>query len=262
MLSGMPLQYARRLSGRTRSTKADRHIGLVLTFVAGAANAGAFVAVHQYTSHMTGIVSSMADHMAIGGWSVVGAGLGALLAFLVGAACSAILVNFGRRHQLQGEYALPLLLEAALLLVFGLLGSRIADLHAYYVPITVMLLCFTMGLQNALITKLSRAEIRTTHVTGIVTDIGIELGKLAYWNRSGTLDGPVPRVLVNRDRLRLLGMLLLNFFCGGVAGAWAFDRIGYAATVPLAVLLGIIAVPSAWDDVASWRRRRRANKPI
>ena len=39
---------------------------------------------------------------------------------------------------------------------------------------------FHHGLQNALITKLSRAEIRTTHITGIVTDIGIELGKLLY----------------------------------------------------------------------------------
>ena len=44
--------------------------------------------------------------------------------------------------------------------------------------ITVVLLCFSMGLRNAVITKLSRAEIRTTHITGIVTDIGIEIGKL------------------------------------------------------------------------------------
>ncbi|NKI94188.1 YoaK family protein [Rhizobacter sp. SG703] len=252
----MPLQYARRLSSRQRSVQADRHLGVALTFVAGATNAGAFLAVHQYTSHMTGILSAMADHLVLGMWDVVAAGLGALLAFTAGAACSALLVNLGRRHQLHSEFAGPLLLEAALLLAFGLLGSRLAELRSYFVPLTVMLLCFTMGLQNALVTKLSRAEIRTTHVTGIVTDIGIELGKLAYWNRSRSLDG-VLRVEANRDRLGLLGLLLLSFFCGGVAGAWGFNRHGYVATVPLAALLGAVAVPTAWDDVVGWWRRHR-----
>lgn len=132
---------------------------------------------------MTGVVSSMADHLELGAWDVAAAGASAMFAFLAGAACTASMVNFGRRHRLHSEYAGPLLLEAALLLTFGLLGSRLAQLHAYFAPITVMLLCFTMGLQNALITKLSHAAIRTTHVTGIVTDIGIELGKPLDWNR-------------------------------------------------------------------------------
>jgi len=261
MLSAMPLHYARRLSGRNRSARADRHIGLVLTFVAGAANAGAFLAVHQYTSHMTGIVSSMADHLMAGAWNVVIAGAGALMAFVAGAACSAVLVNLGRRHALHSEFAGPLLLEAALLLVFGLLGSRLAGLHAAFVPLTVMLLCFTMGLQNALITKLSRAEIRTTHVTGIVTDIGIELGKMAYWNRAAGPHGTVPPVRVNKDRLRLLSLLLLSFFGGGVAGAWGFDRHGYLATLPIAILLGAVALPPAWDDVVAWWRGHRSRDP-
>jgi uncharacterized membrane protein YoaK (UPF0700 family) len=41
-----------------------------------------------------------------------------------------------------------------------------------------------VGLQNAVISKLSNAEICNTHVTGVVTDIGIGLGKFVYWNRS------------------------------------------------------------------------------
>ncbi|MFX1764116.1 YoaK family protein [Paraburkholderia sp. A1RI-2L] len=49
--------------------------------------------------------------------------------------------------------------------------------------IIVALLCYVMGVQNAMITKISRAERRTTHMTGIVTDLGIELGKGLYWNR-------------------------------------------------------------------------------
>lgn len=77
-------------------------------------------------------------------------------------------------------------------------------------PITVTLR-FTMGLQNALITKLSHAEIRTTRVTGLVTDIGIELGKLMYWNRTSGEAGQLPPVIANRGRLALLALLLLDW---------------------------------------------------
>ena len=253
----MPIHYARRLVGRKRTPDANRHLGFVLAFVAGAINAGGFLAVQQYTSHMTGIVSSMADNLVLGAYDLVLNGAGGLLSFLLGAICSAIMVNYSRRRRRHAEYAMPLLLEAFLLLCFGLLGSRLADVEGLFVPVTVMLLCFIMGLQNALITKMSNAEIRTTHITGIVTDIGIELGKLLYWNRS-----PVPeklRVAVNKTRLLVLAVLALSFFCGGIAGAFGFKYLGYIATLPLALVLVTLAIVPALDDLVlmlrRWRRR-------
>jgi uncharacterized membrane protein YoaK (UPF0700 family) len=116
-----------------------------------------------------------------------------------------------------------------------------------------MLLCFIMGLQNALITKVSKAEIRTTHITGIVTDIGIELGKLVYWN--GATPPGQPRVVANRGRLKLLTALALSFFTGGVVGAYGFKHVGYIATVPLSLVLGMLAVVPALDDVRRYFRR-------
>jgi uncharacterized membrane protein YoaK (UPF0700 family) len=243
----MPLDFARRLVGVDRTARADRRLGATLAFVAGAMNAGGFLAVHQYTSHMTGIVSSLADHLAGGATELAAAGLAALLAFLAGAACSAILVNFGRRRALRSVFAAPLLLEALLLLAFGLLGARLASTWALFVPFAVLLLCFIMGLQNALVTKLSYGEMRTTHVTGIVTDIGIELGKLVYWNGSGTL------APVRANTARLLGLALLGgaFFAGALVGAMAFQRVGYIATVPLAAILVLLAAVPTLDDVVA-----------
>lgn len=249
----MPIKYARRLTGRRRSADANRHLGLVLAFIAGATNAGGFLAVQQYTSHMTGIVSSMADNLVLGAYDLVLGGLGGLLSFLLGAACSAIMVNYSRRHQLHSEFALPLLFEALLLLGFGVLGARLSGIHGLFVPVTVMLLCFIMGLQNALITKLSHAEIRTTHITGIVTDIGIELGKLLYWNVDQSPQQHPVRV--NRQRLRVLGLLALNFFGGGVLGALGFKYLGYLATLPLALLLVLLAAVPALDDLSRLGRR-------
>jgi uncharacterized membrane protein YoaK (UPF0700 family) len=248
----MPIYYLRRLTADARTQKANRHLGLALTFVAGATNAGGFLAVGQYTSHMTGIVSAMADDVALGQIGLVLDGLGGLLSFIAGAACSAVLFNWAKRRQLYSKYALSLLLEAVLLLIFGLLGANLAQRMGLFVPVTVTLLCFIMGLQNAIITKISKAEIRTTHVTGLVTDLGIELGKLFYWNK---INRQV-LVLGNRDRLRLLASLLAMFFVGGVVGAIGFKHLGYLSTVPLAaVLIMLAAVPIA-DDVTQRFRKQ------
>lgn len=249
----MPISYIRTLTSHARSPRANRHLGCALAFVAGAINAGGFLAVRQYTSHMTGIVSAAADRLALGAGGLALDALGALLCFLLGAACTAVMVNHARRHALASEYALPLLLEAVLLLVFGMLGARLAAIDGLFVPATVMLLCFMMGLQNALVTKLSQAEIRTTHMTGIVTDLGIELGKLAYWNR----DARRPKVAADRARLRLLAALLLCFFAGGVGGALGFAHAGYLATVPLALFLCLLAIVPALDDLGLLARRVR-----
>ena len=253
----MPINYARRLTGSQRTPSADRHLGYTLAFVAGAINAGGFLAVSQYTSHMTGIVSSMADNLAVGTYELALAGAGALSSFVAGAMCTAVLVNFGRRRGSQGKFALPLLLEAALLLLFGVVGSRLSSVIGLFVPFTVMLLCFIMGLQNALVTKISRAEIRTTHITGIVTDIGIELGKAIYWNR---VESGQPEVAANRDRLKLLGTLAASFFLGGIAGALGFKHAGYVATVPLAVTLIALAIVPPIDDLLSSIREWRASR--
>jgi uncharacterized membrane protein YoaK (UPF0700 family) len=246
----MPIRYSRQLIGRDRTDAANRHLGIVLAFVAGAVNAGGFLAVQQYTSHMTGIVSAMADHIALGMVGYALTALGALLSFTAGAACCAIMVNYSRRRNMHSMYALPLVVEAIVLLSFGLLGARLGALDGRYVSITVMLLCFMMGLQNAVITKLSNAEIRTTHMTGVVTDIGIELGKLMYWNRTDR-PGQLP-VAADLGRLKLLSMLVSSFFAGAVTGAISFQHFGYVATIPLAITLCGLAVAPIFDDMKHW----------
>lgn len=251
----MPINYARRLTAHQRTAAANRHLGFALAFVAGATNAGGFLAVQQYTSHMTGMVSTIADNLPFGGYGPVLAAFGAIVSFTLGAACTAVMVNYARRQHLYSEYALPLLVEAILLLCFGVLGARLATVHGLFVPFTVMLLCFIMGLQNALVTKLSHAEIRTTHMTGNITDIGIELGKLVYWNADGGAGRP--KVLANRSRLKLLTLLLTFFLVGGVAGAVGFRRIGYLSTVPLALLLSALAIVPTLDDLARGLARLR-----
>ena len=228
-----------------RSPEANLRLGLVLSFVAGATNAGGFLAVGRYTSHMTGIVSSVADDLVLGNMRLALAGLVCLMAFVAGAMCTAILVNWGLRQRLHSSYSLPLLLESVALLVFGLFGAAIAGWSQVFVPVTVVLLCFIMGLQNAVITKISKAEIRTTHITGLVTDLGIELGKLIYMNRSH----PAAPVLANRQRLRVHASLIVGFVLGGLIGALGFKHGGYITTLPLAAMLWLLCLRPLLSDL-------------
>lgn len=234
-----------------RTPQSDLKLGSVLAFVAGAINAGGLLAVGQYTSHMTGIVSSVADNLVLGQAWLALAGLIAVLAFLSGAVCTTWLVNWGMRLALRSAYGLPLMLEAVLLLVFGLFGAALDLLQALLVPLTAVLLCFIMGLQNAVITKISQARIRTTHVTGLLTDLGIELGRLLFVNRRLG----VQPVRADRDRLRVHAQLIACFFLGGLAGALGFKHLGYLSTVPLAALLLLLVLRPALDD---WQRLRGA----
>ena len=232
-----------------RTPQADLKLGTVLAFVAGAANAGGFLAVGQYTSHMTGMLSALADNLVLGQFVLVGAGLVSVLAFVLGAMSTAWIVNWGMRRQLRSAYGLPLLLEAVLLLVFGLFGAVMSLWHTVFLPVTVVLLCYIMGLQNAVITKISQARIRTTHVTGLVTDLGIELGKLLYVNRHPDMQP----VRADRERLRVHAQLVLSFLVGGIAGALGFKHLGYVSTVPLALALLLLVLRPLLDD---WQRLR------
>ena len=243
----MSFKFLQQLIGQDRTLLANRQLGGLLAFVAGAINAGGFFAVQRYTSHMTGIVSSIADDLATGGFALALAGFAALLSFLAGAACTAILINWAHRRQMQSKYALALLLEAGLLLLFGLVGANLKSLEHLLIPTAVLLLCFIMGLQNATVTKISQAEIRTTHMTGVITDLGLELGRLIYWNHAqrGNL---VHTVRANRDKLMIHLVILSLFFGGGLVGALAFKHLGFSATIPFALLLIVIAAPALLLD--------------
>ena len=248
------MRRLRHLTDAHRTRFTNRALGYLMAFNAGAINAGGFLVLKLYTSHMTGFMSMLADSLVLGQTALVLAALGALLAFMAGAAVSAILVNWARHMHLRSTYALPLLLVALLVLGFGLVGAVTLRWDTVFaVPMTVLLLAFTMGVQNATLTKMSHATIRTTHMTGVVTDLGIELGKMLFWNRAGR-EAP-QHVHANGARVRLFSGLLAMFLAGGIAGALGFQHWGFICVVPLALLLMAVSLPPLWADAKHWRQR-------
>lgn len=246
------MRRLRFLTNRHRAPSTNRAFGLLLAFNAGAINAGGFLVLHVYTSHMTGFASQFADGLVMGDMRILLGALGAMLSFMAGAAVCTLLIHWGRRHRLHSIYALPLLLEAALLFPFGVAGAITLTWNTpFAVPTTVLLLSFMMGLQNAVGSKTSKGGIRTTHMTGNITDLGMELGKLLYWNRTAG-KGAGPPVRHDIQRLRMSAGLIVMFVVGGLAGAVGFQYLGFVCVVPLAAILLALSLPPLFRDAAAF----------
>jgi uncharacterized membrane protein YoaK (UPF0700 family) len=224
--------------GEDRSLLVDRRLAWSLAAIAGGLNAAGFYAVGLYSSNMTGNVSALADHVALGD---LGAGLvylAIVLTFIAGAAVSALLINAGRRRRLAGIYAFSIMTESVLLAALGtvdlwLMGPGRGSLLVFG-------LSFLMGLQNAVVTRLSNARVRTTHVTGMVTDIGIELGNLLdnAWHR-----GRLEVSSFNCEKLRLHSETVLCFLGGGILGVLGYRQIGGWLLLAGAAALLALALP-------------------
>jgi uncharacterized membrane protein YoaK (UPF0700 family) len=239
--------------GEARGPDADRKLAWSLAGIAGALNATGFYAFGLYSSHMTGNTSAIADHLALGDLAGAATYLALIAAFIAGAAVSAMLINAGQRSRLNGIYAFSILLEAILLACIGCAQIWLAEMHR--VPFLVFGLSFVMGLQNAVVTRISGARIRTTHVTGMITDIGIELGNLAELAfRRGA--GGAQEVALNREKLGLHAVTVLSFLAGGTIGVLTYRAWGsvliFGAAVALAAmaLAGLTASRAIAQDAA------------
>ncbi len=224
---------------RARRGPNEVQIGMILIFVAGAVDAGGFLLLGQFTAHMSGNASSMADHLHSGAWLVVLAGVAAFLPFLAGAAVAAMLIGGRLRNGGKSPFVPALLLESLMLLAFAVLYPLIRS-AGFGTDLAIAILSFAMGLQNATSTSLSVTRMRTTQVTGIATDLGLELGRLLYWNRPrGSARGPA--VVADRAKLAKVGALLLSFLAGGFTGASGFSKFGSISCAAFAVILLLLA---------------------
>lgn len=244
-----------KLASKKRSPERNWQLGIVLAFVAGFVNAGGLFLVGRYTSHMTGVISEAADLAAIGNAASALTLLGFAACFIAGSVVTTLLVLTCRRYALHAQFSLPLVIEAALLtLIVGLFVSG----HTY-LTLVIALLCFLMGIQNALITKASTSVVRTTHVTGMVTDLGIEIGRAIF------LRSPKEKRVAS-TKIILFVFVLMSFLTGGVVGAILIDQGGARGLIPVIILLGLLSAPGIYCDVRSAFRRssrqRRSGKAI
>lgn len=227
--------------GDARSSRIDRRVAWSFAGIAGALNAAGFCAFGTFSSNMTGNVSSLANHLGLGELSFALQALALIAAFAVGAFCATLLISVGRHHRLRGVYAYSVLAEAILLIALGVLAPWLPT--GLRGTLLALGLSFLLGLQNATITQITDARVRTTHVTGMVTDLGIGLAHLLA-RRGGVHPGP------DRGKIGLYGVTVAAFLVGGVVGVLAWRMMGMTLLFAVAGLLTLAAIPG----IASARR--------
>ncbi|MEK1888453.1 MAG: YoaK family protein, partial [Phyllobacterium sp.] len=179
----------------------------------------------------TGNVSLISDHVSIGQLIIATAFASIVALFVLGAFAASLFIQLGKHKNWRRVYALTLLAEACLLLVVGALDIQGSGLSRG--TLIVGILSFTMGIQNAASTRISTGRVRTTHVSGVATDIGVGLATL--W-RSHSAEASIATI----QRLKLHSATILSFLIGGIAGVVAYrfvqGAVFWAASLPLFLL--------------------------
>jgi uncharacterized membrane protein YoaK (UPF0700 family) len=214
-----------------------------LAAVAGFVNSGGFIMIGSFTSHVTGSIGRLSDDIARGEMAAAASALSLVLAFFGGAVLATLVLERAGHSRPAGRYAFALLLEAGVLLCFVFIAGLSRATHPRILDAEAMLLCMAMGMQNSLVTRLSGAVVRTTHLTGVVTDLGIEVARWYRWYQA-QLPLPTRRpseVLPNRPdigRISILSTVTGSFVVGALFGAIFTLRISrWAMCVPAAAIL-------------------------
>ncbi|MGY3264034.1 YoaK family protein [Lysobacter sp. HA35] len=209
-------------------------VAWLLAFAAGAVNAVGLLSVaRQSVSHLTGATTLLATSLVAGDAIEITKLLAVVVAFVAGAALAGAVMlpdalRLGRR---QGA----VLATVSMLLLFA---------HAASGRWPVAALAFAAGacgLQNAMTTAYSGAVVRTSHVSGMFTDLGMALGHVLRGER------------FDRGRVLLCVAVISGFFAGGLVAAALYGRYGTGVLVVPASVTGALAVANVVHVVRARR---------
>lgn len=213
----------------------------MLSFNGGCINAGGFLATGRFVSHVTGFATLFGVQLTNNETQAAAGILSVPIFFLLGAFIAGLLidrpVHMGKRPHfdwVMGLSAFCLFLAAAGdVLNFGNFGEDLGLRQNY---LLLILLCLASGLQNAAITSSSGRSVRTTHLTGLTTDLGLGIAKVMTFNLKK--DRFASEVRANYLRAGSI----LSFVIGSAFGAGLFLKLGYRGFI----LSGLIACYAAW----------------
>jgi len=226
-----------RHQGKSRTYSHNLKLASLLSCVAGIVNSIGILGLNTLTTNVTGHFAFFAEEFFFENYSKAGVYLIYVFFFLLGSFVSSLIMEWVLKHKPAVTYVVPILIEVILLVTISVLDLVLGvKLLNYDVWLTLALL-FSMGLQNSLVTRVSEAVVRTTHLTGLFTDLGIVLSQLFFYkNRS-------ERIRLFRSIFLMLAIISC-FFIGCIAGGFWYSDYQFS-TLLLAVGLLLFAL---WYD--------------
>jgi uncharacterized membrane protein YoaK (UPF0700 family) len=213
--------------GTKRTYIHNLRLAVLLCLTAGFVNAAGFLGFAVLTTNVTGHAALFAENIAQDDWANAGTVAVWMLLFLAGALCSSLIITIMGRQE-RFSYAIPILLELGILTFCAFYGNQQGLFTSK--DFFAGCLLFAMGLQNALVTVISGSVVRTTHLTGTFTDLGIELGQLKWVNYARQSE------LISKIKLRL--SIIFFFMFGALTGAYLFTHLAFISFVVPIIILG------------------------
>lgn len=242
-----------RHSGETRTLQHNLRIASLLSFVAGVVNVAGFLAVQRLTTNVTGHFAFFVDEVFKFDFVQALIFFLYIFFFFSGSFVSSFMVELIYRRKGTHVYVMPALLESVILFSVAFAGPFLVATNP---DVVAFLLLFAMGLQNSLVTTISNATVRTTHLTGLFTDLGIELSQLLFYKQ------PADRVKLYAS-IRLRFTIIGFFFIGGMVGGIVYSAIQlYVLAVAGAALLSGITFDYLKFSVKVISRKYNSRKKL
>ena len=225
-----------RHKGKTRTLSHNLKIASLLSFVAGIVNVAGFLAVQRLTTNVTGHFAFFVDEIfKLNFWQGFIYFL-YIFFFFLGSFVSNLIVEIISKKSDRLIYIIPIIIESLILFSIALFGQFLISQNP---DILAFSLLFAMGLQNSLVTTISNSTVRTTHLTGLFTDLGIELSQLFFYKQKEQKDK-----LYSFIKLRLT--IITFFFLGGLLGGICYSTLKLYV---LAIAATILIIGIIYDDI-------------
>lgn len=204
-----------RHQGKSRTLQHNLQIATILSFVAGIVNVTGFLAFKQLTTNVTGHFALFINDVAnFEVWKGTIYFL-YIFSFFFGSFFSSFLIEKYKESKKLNVFVFPTLIESIILTSIALVSNWV---ELDYTNVVVCLLLFAMGLQNSFVTKISNTVVRTTHLTGLFTDLGIDVSQLFFSNL------PEHRKKL-KATIKLRIYIISFFFFGGLIGGFLYSEM-------------------------------------
>ena len=201
-----------RHRGKNRTFAHDLRLAILLSFVAGLVNITGVLALKTLTTNVTGHFAFFAEELMRHDYATAITFFLFTIFFLLGSFLSSFLQELISLKNPDWSHILPIILEMVILISVGIFGSN-SGLITLDGKLTAFFMLLAMGIQNSLVTNISRATVRTTHLTGLFTDLGIELSQLFFYKKVEEVKKLKTSIFL---RLAIISFFFIGCFFGGL----------------------------------------------
>jgi len=240
-----------RHKGKTRTLQHNLRIASLLSFVAGIVNVAGFLAVQRLTTNVTGHFAYLIDEVfRLQFWKGFIYFL-YIFFFFLGSFFSNLLIELLAKNNRKLSHTVPILVESIILFCAAFFGDFLIHENPNLLAFSLL---FAMGLQNSLVTTISNSTVRTTHLTGLFTDLGIELSQLFFYREKEQKSK-----LFSSIKLRLT--IISFFFLGGIIGGVFYSRYNLYVLIIASITLLLAIVYDNIKLKLIILKRKRVAKP-